>query len=349
MKKNYKKILSLHKKNEHISLALHQWKWKNNNNSLLKVKIDRPLIPKINIQDIDPSVFIFNHHFKWPFYIEAMTGGSSLSKKINCQLATISRKYNLAMAVGSESIAINNNDPDIKGSFSIVRKKNPHGFILANIGANHNLKEAKEAIKIINANALEIHLNTVQELSSRNGDRIFKNYQNNIKEIIQGLKIPVIIKEVGFGMSKDKIHNLSLLHPAAINIAGNDGTDFGSIEERRNRPRLWPIKKDKNTNTFFSLTSNKILGISTLKSLQFAKEAKIKTPIIANGGINNTLEVFNAMATGAKMVGIAGYFLSQLNKNKLKQTIINWQRQLPLLYGIYNIQKSSQISHLKKL
>ncbi|WP_186414777.1 alpha-hydroxy-acid oxidizing protein, partial [Oenococcus oeni] len=97
------------------------------------------------------------------------------------------------------------------------------------------------------------------------------------------------------------------------------------------------------------LTSNTNLGIITSDSLRLAKQANTGLPIIANGGITNSLEVFNSLALGAKMAGIAGYFLFQLSQNKLEKTIESWQKQLPLLYAIYGVTKSEEISQLKEI
>ncbi|EHN59446.1 alpha-hydroxy-acid oxidizing protein [Oenococcus kitaharae] len=349
-----------HRKDEHLSLAI--WQWRNNRpfNDLRYLQLDRPILPNVAVKDVDTSVTLFGHRFQWPFYIEAMTGGSLRTGAINQKLSQIAKKYDLAMAVGSESIAIK--EKETRKSFSIVREENPEGFIFANIGAGHSAQDAKEAIKIVDADALEIHVNAVQELSMNDGDRDFTKWQSNITQIIDQVSVPVIIKEVGFGMSQTAIETLSALQPAAINVAGSGGTDFGRIEERRNRTPLWQLfadgldsEDDDSENDSDDpemadvLTSNDCLGISTSDSLRFARQADTQTPIIANGGITNTPELFNALALGAKMAGVAGYFLFQLSKHQLGETIESWQKQLPLLYAMYGVKKSSQIAALKEL
>lgn len=361
MTENSKKIESAHahRKDEHLSLVIWQWRHKLPLSGLQFVRLDRPVLPNVNADDVNHSVNLFGNHFQWPFYIEAMTGGSFRTGVINQKLAGIAKKYNLAMAVGSESISIS--EKKTVKSFSIVREENPDGFIFANIGAGHSVEDAKEAIRIVDANALEIHLNAVQELSMSEGDRDFTSWKKNISNIIEQVNVPVILKEVGFGMSKKSVADLAGLHPAAINVAGAGGTDFGRIEETRNRQSFWETidQEDQNEQDqeeeiddpeFQSiLTSNTNLGIITSDSLRFAKQANTGLPIIANGGITNSLEVFNALALGAKMAGIAGYFLFQLSQNKLEKTIESWQKQLPLLYAAYGATKSEQISQLKEI
>ncbi len=361
MTENSKKIESAHahRKDEHLSLVIWQWRHKLPLSGLQFVRLDRPVLPNVNADDVNHSVNLFGNHFQWPFYIEAMTGGSFRTGVINQKLAGIAKKYNLAMAVGSESISIS--EKKTVKSFSIVREENPDGFIFANIGAGHSVEDAKEAIRIVDANALEIHLNAVQELSMSEGDRDFTSWKKNISNIIEQVNVPVILKEVGFGMSKKSVADLAGLHPAAINVAGAGGTDFGRIEETRNRQSFWETidQEDQNEQDqeeeiddpeFQSiLTSNTNLGIITSDSLRFAKQANTGLPIIANGGITNSLEVFNALALGAKMAGIAGYFLFQLSQNKLEKTIESWQKQLPLLYAAYGVTKSEQISQLREI
>ncbi len=361
MTENPKKIESTHahRKDEHLSLVIWQWRHKLPLSGLQFVHLDRPVLPNVNVTDVDHSVKLFGNHFQWPFYIEAMTGGSFRTGVINQKLAAIAKKYHLAMAVGSESISISEKET-IK-SFSVVREENPDGFIFANIGAGHSVEDAKEAIRIVDANALEIHLNAVQELSMSEGDRSFASWKRNISNIIEQVDVPVVLKEVGFGMSKKSVSDLASLHPAAINIAGAGGTDFGRIEETRNRQSFWETADQDEQNEqeqeeefddpeFQSiLTSNTNLGIITSDSLRFAKQANTGLPIIANGGITNSLEVFNSLALGAKMAGIAGYFLFQLSQNKLEKTIESWQKQLPLLYAIYGVTKSEEISQLKEI
>ncbi|MDN6967461.1 type 2 isopentenyl-diphosphate Delta-isomerase [Oenococcus sp. UCMA 17063] len=361
MTENSKKIESAHahRKDEHLSLVIWQWRHKLPLSGLQFVRLDRPVLPNVNAKDVNHSVNLFGNHFQWPFYIEAMTGGSFRTGVINQKLAGIAKKYNLAMAVGSESISIS--EKETVKSFSVVREENPDGFIFANIGAGHSVEDAKEAIKIVDANALEIHLNAIQELSMSEGDRDFTSWKKNISNIIEQVNVPVILKEVGFGMSKKSVAALASLHPAAINIAGAGGTDFGRIEETRNRQSFWETidQEDQNEQDqeeeiddpeFQSiLTSNTNLGIITSDSLRFAKQANTGLPIIANGGITNSLEVFNALALGAKMAGIAGYFLFQLSQNKLEKTIESWQKQLPLLYAAYGVTKSEQISQLREI
>ncbi|MDR0899945.1 MAG: type 2 isopentenyl-diphosphate Delta-isomerase [Lactobacillaceae bacterium] len=314
-----------HRKNEHISLALQQWKSGDLGNALQDLELVRPLIPSSSVSEVDTSVDIFNYHFAWPFYIEAMTGGSQLSSKINQDLSEIAKKYDLAMAVGSQSIALK--EKDSIESFTVVRKNNPNGFLFSNIGIGHSGKEAQAAVDMIEANALEVHINAAQEIAAPDGDRDFNSWLESLQDIIETVNVPVVVKEVGFGMDLESIQEIAKLNPAAINVSGNNGTDFGKIEEDRNHDiDFW----------LDDILSNKKIGISTLESLNNAAEANLEIPYIANGGISNPMDVFKSQMLGASLIGVAGYFLWQYNQRQLEQTIERWQKQLPMLYALYN-------------
>lgn len=323
------------RKNEHYSLALKFWqdRYKNNdfNQSIFERKLETNEFVDFGLGDLDLSIDLFNYHFTTPFYIEAMTGGSQITAKINQQLSAIANRTKIAMAVGSQSIALK--DSQQVESFKVVRKNNPDGFIFANIGAGHNLQSALQAIEMIEANALEIHINLIQELIMEDGDRDFKNWQENILKIIDGSPVPVIVKGVGFGMSKSTIQEIVKLKPAAINLSGNSGTNFAWIEAKRNPNINWQV--DSFAGNFPSY--------STETSLINAEKIANQLPLISNGGFSNPNDIVIAQSYGAKLVGIAGYFLFLNSINQLEQTISEWQEILPKLYLLYGAKNQSEL------
>lgn len=323
------------RKNEHYSLALKFWQDRSKNNdfnqSIFERKLESHELLDFDLSDVDLSVDLFNYHFTSPFYIEAMTGGSQIAKEINQQLSTIAHENKIAMAVGSQSIALN--DRQQIESFQVVRKNNPDGFIFANIGASHNLQSALQAIEMIEANALEIHLNLIQELIMEDGDRDFKNWQDNILKIIDGSPVPVIIKGVGFGMSQSTIDEIVKLKPAAINLSGNNGTNFAWIEAKRN-PNL-----DWQANNF----EENFPSYTTEASLINAEKVANQIPLISNGGYSNPNDIVIGQSYGAKLVGIAGYFLFLNSINQLEATVKNWQAILPKLYLLYGARNQSEL------
>lgn len=244
-----------------------------------------------------------------PFYIEAMTGGSQRAGQINADLADVARHCHLAMATGSMSIIFK--DAASPSSFETIRKHNPDGIIFANLSAKASVDQAARAIKLVNAQALEIHLNAAQELVMPEGGRQF-NWLENIQELAR--RFPVIVKEVGFGMSKENVAQLENAGVKIINVSGRGGTNFASIENARN-----------HQNDLASFTS---WGLSTPESLLEARNVQRSgTSLIASGGITSALDVVKAGVLGADAVGVAGYFLHQYlhqGPAKLEKIIDDW-------------------------
>ncbi|MBS9339096.1 type 2 isopentenyl-diphosphate Delta-isomerase [Fructobacillus sp. M2-14] len=327
------------RKNEHLSLATKFWR--DDQKPVVGASFDDvrwvpgPLNSR-SVETANTQTSLLGESFEWPFYIEAMTGGSESTKKVNEQLATVAEMTGIAMAVGSQSVALK--DPDQADSFKIVREKHPNGFLIANLGADHPIENVKKAVEMIDANAIEIHVNVGQELSMAEGDRSF-NWLDNLKHIIEESPVPVIIKEVGFGMGVSELRQLAELQPAAINIGGGNGTSFYQIEQARDRKNEVPL----------DLSS---FGLSTVESLLAAQKADIDVPIIATGGIESAKDVTTALMLGASAASSAGYFLSVLmqdGQDALEQIIRTWQQQLPKYMTLLGASDLSQLPHAPRL
>lgn len=283
------------------------------------------------ISEIDLSTQLFGQEFPTPFYINAMTGGSDFTKKINADLAAVARETGLAMASGSISAAIK--DPGVADSFQIIRQTNPNGFVLANLGANHGLESAQRAIDLIEADALQIHLNTPQEIVMPEGDRDFRTYEDNIIDIIEGVHVPVIIKEVGFGMSYETMRHLYDIGVRTIDVSGHGGTNFALIEDER------------ATATDFSFMAD--WGQSTAISLLEAQSLMKQMDIVASGGIKNPLQIIKALALGAKSVAVSGQFLHSVMHEGVDHTIKmvdTWREQMKLLMLMLDVTSLEELT-----
>ena len=310
-----------HRKDEHLAIAESQYRQRLANDAFQAMRLVHHGLPELAITDVSLKTHVLDTEWQHPFYIEAMTGGSNKTTAINQQLAEIAQATNLAMAVGSESIALK--DPTSQKSFTIVRKSNPHGFIMANLGASHSVENAQRVVDLINANALEIHINSAQEVVMPEGDRDF-HWLKNIEAIVNHLSVPVIVKEVGFGISKKTIQQLQNIGVKHINVGGRGGTNFATIEDRRNHAIDYAFLADWGQTTLESLIET-----------QIANSQKIE--VLATGGINSPLDILKAQVMGAKAVGIAGHFLHTLLTEKqagLHQEILNWQYQLQQLFAL---------------
>lgn len=292
-------------------------------NDFDKIRFVHHSFPEIDYQDIDIKTRILSLEMEQPFFINAMTGGSEWTKKINESLGIIARETNLAIASGSLSLAIDN--PKYISSFSILRKTNPHGLIFANIGAGRTVDDAKKAIEIIEADALQIHVNAPQELIYQDGDRHFSSWLKNIEAIVKSVEIPIMVKEVGFGMSQKTIKQLIDIGVKIIDVSGRGGTNFAKIEN--------------NTNRFYYLED---FGQSTVKSLLDSKSYQHQATFIASGGIRNPLDIVKSLALGAKAVGVSGKILHLLLNYGIDKTIkeiINWKEELKIIMTLLGKQQ----------
>lgn len=317
----------MNRKDEHVSLAkaFH----KDRPSDFDHVHLIHRSFPQVAVDDISITSEMASLPLKTPFFINAMTGGSEKTKQINEQLATLARETSLAMATGSVSIALK--DPSFQDSFTIVRKTNPTGMILANVGAGSSLEQAQRAIDLLEANALQIHVNAPQELVMPEGDRDFRYWLEDIAKIASTLYIPVIVKEVGFGMTRETIQQLIDCGITSIDVSGQGGTSFTQIENARRKKR-----------EFGYLDS---YGLSTVQSLLEANEVPYPYEFIASGGIRQAYDIFKALALGANAVGISGTILTHLLTKGLDETILlvqQWQSELTTLYAMTGSKTTAQ-------
>ncbi len=278
----------MNRKDDHIQFASIQ---QPQLNDFDKLGFVHHAFPETNLDEIDLSIQMFNRRFPLPFFINAMTGGSDQAKTLNERFARLAKHYQIPIATGSVSAAIKN--PALASSFTVLREIYPEGFVFANVGGGQSLVNAKKAVDLLKANALQIHINPVQEAVMPEGDKHFKGWLSLVQTIRQGLSIPVIVKEVGFGMSHQSFQQLRSIGIQYVDVAGQGGTNFSIIENHRRTHKIQSFDQ---------------WGISTVQSLLTAKKFPQLT-IIASGGIRNPLDVIKSLALGAKMVGLSGYFL----------------------------------------
>lgn len=302
------------KKNDHIRLALEFYE-DENISDFDNIKFIHHVFPEIALEDVDISTSVAGFSMEQPFYINAMTGGSNETKAINEKLAYVAKETNLLMASGSLSVALK--DPSVINSFRIIRQVNPSGIIFANLGAEKNLEDAKRAIDILEADGLQIHVNVAQELVMPEGDRDFSNWLKNIEIMVNNIHVPVIVKEVGFGMSKKAIEQLTSIGVKTIDISGTGGTNFARIENYR--------RVEDKYNFLESF------GNSTVVSLLEAQDFVDSYEILASGGIRNSMDIVKALALGSKAVGLAApilYMVENLGVEKSIEKIDNLKKQV---------------------
>jgi len=321
-----------HRKDEHLALAEALYRQQAPVSSLDGVRLIHRPFSETSISKVDLSWHDGPFNWEFPFYIEAMTGGTDRTNKINAQLAEAAAKTGIAMAVGSESIAIK--DPSAREGFEALRKINPDGFMMANIGAGNNLSAAKQAVEILGANALEYHVNVAQELIMPEGDRSFY-WLDDLADIRANLDVPVIVKEVGFGFDHDTLNHLADMGIHYVSLGGRGGTNFAKIEDRRNR---------QNPNEHAYLAD---WGQTTAETLLEAQGVSSTLTTFATGGMQTPLDVLKAQVLGARTVGVAGHFLHILmnaDVDTLVTEINQWKNHLAKLYTLVGASSYKDLS-----
>ena len=251
-------------------------------------------LPGIDWHDIDTSQNLWGKTLSFPLIINALTGGPLETEEINKKLALIAAEFSLGMAVGSQTAALE--DFSNARTFRIARKVNPKGILIANIGANCSYKKALEAVEMIEADALQLHINVAQEIFMDEGDRLFSQLEDNIYEIVSKSPVPVIVKEVGFGISRECAAKLSNIGVEWVDVGGSGGTNFIKIESARS-----------NDDGYVTSLTN--WGIPTAASLLEIKKSNLPLKIIASGGIRSGLDLLKSLTIGATAGAIAGPFL----------------------------------------
>jgi isopentenyl-diphosphate delta-isomerase len=320
----------MNRKDEHVSLAkaFHN----KQKNEFDTIRIVHTPLPQMSVSEVTLQTTVAGLNLAYPFYINAMTGGSEKTKKINRDLALIAKETNLMIATGSVSAALK--DPSLADTYTIMREVYPEGKILANIGAGTSLERAKEAIMLFHADALQIHLNAPQELVMPEGDRDFSNWKELIKAINKEIPVPLIVKEVGFGMTRETIDTLAELGVQTVDISGRSGTSFTQIENARRTKRELNYLSD--------------WGQSTVTSLLEANEAQYQVEILASGGIRHAFDIFKALCLGAKAVGISGTILTYLMDHGVEETVLlikQWQAELQLLFTMVGAKNIQDLHH----
>ena len=253
-------------------------------------------LPDLDLTEIDTSVDFLSKRLRAPILINAMTGGHPDVKEINRSLARAAARAGIAMAVGSQRAGLE--DPSVAGSYQVVREENPDGLILANLGANASSQAVTQALQMIDADALQLHLNVAHELAMPEGDRDFRGVLTNIEAIVRTSPVPVIIKEVGGGLSREVAQLLYHAGVSYLDVGGSGGTNFVHIEHNRTDPVRNPAWDFR--------------GISTAVSLLETLSLSLPMGVIASGGIGDSRQIALALALGAQLVGMAGAFLHVL-------------------------------------
>ena len=267
---------------------------------LEQYRFEHCALPSLDLDDVETRTSFLGHELQLPLLISSMTGGVAEGGLINRNLAIAAQACGVAMGLGSGRIALE--DAAAREHFR-VRAQAPDVLLLANLGAvqlNYGYDAARchELVRVLEADALILHLNPLQEAVQPEGDTRFSGLLERIAEVCAHCPVPVVVKEVGWGMSEETVRQLRDAGVAAIDVAGAGGTSWSEVERRRGN--AWQAEVAAAFAAW---------GLPTAEALICARRAAPDLPLVASGGIRDGVEVAKCLALGADLVGLAAPLL----------------------------------------
>ncbi|MBM7636817.1 type 2 isopentenyl-diphosphate Delta-isomerase [Streptococcus saliviloxodontae] len=314
------------RKDDHIKYAL---KYESPYNSFDDMELIHCSLPTYDLAEIDLSTHFAGQDFSFPFYINAMTGGSEKGRVVNRKLAQLAAATGLVMVTGSYSAALKDPDDD---SFDF-RSENPDLLLATNIGIDKPVELAQQTLDEMNPIFLQVHVNLMQELLMPEGERVFRPWKKHIKDYATKLEAPLILKEVGFGMDKKSIRYAMEAGFTTFDISGRGGTSFAYIENKRGGDRSYLNEWGQTT-------------VQTLLNLQDLTD---EVDILASGGVRHPLDVIKCLVLGAKAVGLSRTVLELVERYPLEKCIAiveGWKDDLRLIMCALDCKT---IAELKKV
>lgn len=332
------------RKKEHIQLCLtDKVGFRSKTNGFEKYDFIHDALTEVDISKLLFQTKLFSKKINYPFLISCMTGGTEEAENINQRLAVIAEELKIPIGVGSQRQALENQDNHY--SYKVIRKTAKSVPVLGNIGAaqlvqSKNLTDILSLIDMLEADAFVVHLNPLQELLQPEGEPNFVGLLKKIEKLILKSKVPVIVKEVGSGISKDTAKRLLDIGVNGIDVAGAGGTSWAGVEIIRS-------KSDKDFWDWGLPTSYCLKEIYPLKK-------KYKFTLVGSGGINSANDLALAFAFGADLVASARIILQTLMKNgddAVTKLIINWfeyLKKIMFLTGSENLTELKNGKIIKK-
>jgi isopentenyl-diphosphate delta-isomerase len=264
-------------------------------------------LPEIDLADVDTSSVLFGKPLAKPIVISSMTGGTDLAYRINQNLAEAAQANGVAMGLGSQRAGIEK--PELAYSYK-VRNVAPDIILFANIGAvqlnyKYGASQCQQAVDMIEADALILHFNVLQEAVQPEGDTNFAGLLSKVEQVCKALAVPVIAKEVGWGFSEKNARDLANAGVAAIDVAGSGGTSWSEVEYHR-APTEFHARVARSFADW---------GIPTADAIQYAVKGAPGLKVIASGGLRDGIDIAKSIALGAVAGGMAGPFLKAADQS----------------------------------
>lgn len=332
------------RKKDHVDLATSGQVDYRQTTGFERYRLAHNALPEVNMEKTSTRTELLGRSFSFPLFISSMTGGYTDGGAVNALIAEFCEEYNLPFGVGSQRIMLEN--PEAASSFAIVRERAPGAFIAANIGGAQLAGGlAREKIRLltdtIEADAVIVHLNPLQELMQSEGDRNFSGIQKGIARLADDCKRPVIVKETGAGISEEVAERLLDAGANVIDVAGAGGTSWAKVENERKSNRSPQHQFDD-------------WGIPTTECLLQLTELKKNRhfEIIASGGIRSSHDIAKSLCLGAGFTAAAQPVIKAVVKDGaegLESLYHNWRRELRIILTLLGCEQIDELGrhHLK--
>lgn len=337
------------RKTEHVNISLARDISAPQAASWADVALIYQALPEVDLDEIDTSAEFLGKRLRHPLFISSLTGGHPDVASINERLAGMAEEYGLAMGVGSQRAALVT--PDLARTYAIARQRAPHAFLIANIGAPQLIEQpkhpaftsedARQAIAMIGADALAVHLNFLQEAAQPEGDRRARGCLAALERLTAEVGVPVVGKETGAGVSFETARKLKAAGASAIDVGGAGGSSMAALESFRAEAR-------GDTSTVEIGKLFRAWGIATPIALVEAQQGAPGLPIVATGGVRSGLDAARALALGATLVGMGFPFLKAASEGERElrtflETFLAELRVAMQLTGAANIAALRQV------
>ena len=318
------------RKDQHIKHALA---YQSPYNSFDEVELIQSSLPKYDLAEIELKTHFAGRDWDFPFYINAMTGGSNKAKAVNRKLAQVAEACGLLFITGSYSPALKNPDDD---SYD-VRSLTPQVLLGTNIGLDKPVQLGQKAVEGLRPLLLEVHVNLMQELLMPEGEREFKSWLSNLADYAQEISVPVVLKEVGFGMDRKTVQRGLDLGIRTFDISGRGGTSFAYIENQR-------AQQDRSYLNQW--------GQSTVQTLLNLGDLRNRAEILASGCVRHPLDMIKALVLGARAVGLSRTILELVERYPVEKVIAivdGWKDDLRLLMCALNCRTLTDLRQVDYL
>ncbi|KXT75779.1 type 2 isopentenyl-diphosphate Delta-isomerase [Streptococcus sp. DD12] len=314
----------MNRKDQHIAYAL---RYQSPYNAFDDMELLQSSLPEISPHQVDLSTTVLGEKWAFPFYINAMTGGSAKAEKVNHKLAQVALACDLVMVTGSYSAALAGQEP---ASFHL-RESYPDLRLATNIGLDKTPEQAQTVVAAMQPLFLQVHVNLMQELLMPEGEREFSNWLQHLNRYPKEVTSPLMLKEVGFGMDPETLARAQAAGFKAVDISGRGGTSFAFIENQRSSHGRDYLNDWGQTTP-----------LALLRSQPYQEQLEV----LASGGIRQPLDMVKAFVLGAKAVGLSRTILEMVERQPLEEVIAQvkaWKEDLRLLMTALNAASIDQL------